>query len=401
VVFDDWFATVSTSVDKLPNSGSDPWNELFGDSEFQYVLDELDAQLQPMEATKTASRSAEIATAMDHVIPPRQTSNPSHNSSHGSETVTSLKLKDSPPPPQRGLVSLQQREPESSQEKQLISTAPTLAPPAPENDQGPTLPKTPDIASGSLQRHSSTSLTTENTVKGLRRSGRQVKAPAKHTYDVLGDSSPGLQAHFTAYLARTLPEIDMEMASVYNANNQDPDLLNYDQAMSCEHAERERWIQAAITEMEQLEKMDCWEEVQVTEATGKILPGTWAFRRKRTPDGEIKKWKGRFCVRDDLQEGDFETFAPLVACATVRLFLVLSLVLEWKTVSVDFAIAFVQALLRDPIWIHIPRGCRSRLGQNTCLRLKKSLYGLAIAPRLWYKYEHLFEALLHPDFGLT
>jgi hypothetical protein len=39
----------------------------------------------------------------------------------------------------------------------------------------------------------------------------------------------------------------------------------------------------------------------------------------------------------------------VVAWATVRLFLVLSLVLEWKTASVDFASAFVQAPLRDPI----------------------------------------------------
>jgi len=137
----------------------------------------------------------------------------------------------------------------------------------------------------------------------------------------------------------------------------------------------------------------------MSEATSKILPGTWAFRRKRTPDGEIKKWKGRYCVRGDLQEGDFETYAPLASWATVRLFLVLSLVLDWKTVSVDFASAFVQAPLVDPIWIHLPRGFRSKLGPNTCLRLKRSLYGISIAPRLWY--EHLFSALLHPDLGLT
>jgi hypothetical protein len=186
------------------------------------------------------------------------------------------------------------------------------------------------------------------------------------------------------------------MVSAYKAINQDPDVLSYDQAMGCSEEERQRW--AAITEIGQLEKMDCWEEVPTTQAMSKILPATWTFRRKRTPDGDIKKGKARFCVRGDLQEGDFETFAPLVAWATVRLFLVLSLVLEWKSVSVDFASAFVQAPLKDPIWIHLPRGFRSSHGPNTCLRLKKSLYGLAIAPRLWY--QHLFQALLLPDFGL-
>jgi hypothetical protein len=46
----------------------------------------------------------------------------------------------------------------------------------------------------------------------------------------------------------------------------------------------------------------------------------------------------------------------LVASATVRLFLVLSVVLEWRTVSVDLASAFVHAPLKHPIWIYLLRG---------------------------------------------
>jgi Reverse transcriptase (RNA-dependent DNA polymerase) len=113
----------------------------------------------------------------------------------------------------------------------------------------------------------------------------------------------------------------------------------------------------------------------------------------------VKKWKGRYCIRGNLQEGDFETFAPVVSWATVRLFLVLSIMLKWKTVAVDFVSAFMQAPLDEPIWIHLPCGFRSSMPGRTCLRLKRSLYGISIAPRLWFK--HLVEALLHPDFGLT
>ena len=79
------------------------------------------------------------------------------------------------------------------------------------------------------------------------------------------------------------------------------------------------------------------------------------FRRKRTPDGTIKKYKGRYCVRDDRQKGDFETFAPVVAFSTVRLFLILSINFGWKSCSIDFSNAFVQAKLNDPVWIHLPR----------------------------------------------
>ena len=262
-----------------------------------------------------------------------------------------------------------------------------MAPRVFEREKSPTTPK---------QRRPATQL-----IAALppRRSSRHAKPPTKLTYDVLGENtSPA--AHF-AFLSQIEPSIaaDLELASAYKAINTNPDLLSFDQAMACEPEERERWIQSACKEIQTLENIDCWVEVPMSEATSKILPGTWAFRRKRTPDGEINKWKGRYCVRGDLQEGDFETYAPVVAWATVRLFLVLSIMLEWKTVTVDFASAFVQAPLKDPIWIHLPRGFRSTQGSNTCLRLKRSLYGISVAPRLWY--QHVFAALLHPDLGLT
>jgi hypothetical protein len=74
--------------------------------------------------------------------------------------------------------------------------------------------------------------------------------------------------------------------------------------------------------------------------------------------------KGRYCVRGDLQEGDIETFAPVVSWAPVHLILVLSIMLEWKTIAVnfesaiDFASAFIQAPLDEPIWIHLLRSVR-------------------------------------------
>jgi hypothetical protein len=74
----------------------------------------------------------------------------------------------------------------------------------------------------------------------------------------------------------------------------------------------------------------------------------------------------------------------------VRFFLVLSLVLDWDTCSIDFSSAFVQASLPKAVWIHVPRGFKSDRTGKTCLRLNKSIYGLSVAPKLWY--EHLFKA---------
>ena len=65
-----------------------------------------------------------------------------------------------------------------------------------------------------------------------------------------------------------------------------------------------------------------------------ILASTWAFKKKRYPDGLLKKFKARFCVRGDQRvEGVdvFETFAPAVAWITVRILLILSMILNLET----------------------------------------------------------------------
>ena len=97
------------------------------------------------------------------------------------------------------------------------------------------------------------------------------------------------------------------------------------------------------------------------EAKSKILPGTWVFRRKRAPTGVIKKFKGQFCVRGDLQEGDFDIFAPVVAWATICLVLVFALTQGWRLICIDFNNAFIQAELAEPVWIHLPRGYKSTI----------------------------------------
>ena len=179
----------------------------------------------------------------------------------------------------------------------------------------------------------------------------------------------------------------------YKAATSDPDTLSFDEAMS-NPSEMEKWKEAALVEIQSLEKNGTWLIVDKSEAKGRILPGTWVFRRKRTPDGSVSKFKARYCVRGDLEDvTNQETFAPVVAWSTVRLFLVLSLTLKWKTCTIDFSSAFVQAPLNDPVWIHLPRGFRPESDSKTtvCLRLLKSLYGLSVAPRLWY--QHLREAL--------
>ena len=129
--------------------------------------------------------------------------------------------------------------------------------------------------------------------------------------------------------------------------------------------------------------------------TGKIIPCTWVFSIKRRPDGSIKKFKARLCLRGDLQKGEFETYAPVASFSTIRIFLITALMFGWETCTIDFSNAFVQALVQTDVWMHLPRGFTSKR-RGTCLKLIRSVYGAAFSPRLWY--EHLTKIILELGF---
>ena len=185
------------------------------------------------------------------------------------------------------------------------------------------------------------------------------------------------------------------VSSILTAAKADPDTFTFAEAMSA--PDREQFIEAAIKEIRDLEVHGAWTEVPLSEANGEdIVLTTWVFTRKRTPDGRIKKWKARLCLRGDLMRGVNNTFAPVVAFSTVRVFLVISIIAGWKTCSIDFSNAFIQAKRTQPIFVHVPKGFCT-IKENHVLKLVRSLYGARDAPKLWL--ELLFKAF--KEYGLT
>ena len=62
------------------------------------------------------------------------------------------------------------------------------------------------------------------------------------------------------------------------------------------------------------------------------------YLKKRYPDGLLKKFKARFCVRGEQQVDSinvFETLVPVLAWITVRILLILSMILNLETQQVD------------------------------------------------------------------
>lgn len=437
VVFDDWFSTIATAVEHLPDFNSPAWSTLFGESSYQYPFDDDDAIDQTILDAETHDptpqlRSDSVANAMDQnvaplpvqplpttVFPVTPHPAPSQPSTAPplppmSPTREITPAHAAPVVPNDTVASIApNRQPVHSQTR-LPSAAPPPSSPAPTSqtrEQAPT-PQTRELTAQSptmpipfapieMSHPSPTVVVPAPSPQRPppqehqpRRSTRQRVAPTRLGYD--GHQGRGYFADPSAWV---FPECGLlPPPLVLKATPTDPDTLSYDAAMSDTPVNVSKWMEAAAKEIASLEKNGTWIEVDISTAKTRILPGTWVFRRKRTPDGQISKFKARYCVRGDLEEGEPETFAPVVAWSSVRLFLVLSLMLNWDTSSIDFSSAFVQAKLQNPVWIHLPRGFQSERvgGSKRCLQLVKSLYGLSVAPRLWF--EHVLKAFTSQGF---
>jgi hypothetical protein len=167
----------------------------------------------------------------------------------------------------------------------------------------------------------------------------------------------------------------------------DPDNPTWTKAMNSPEADQ--WWAACETEMQTLEQdLNAWKLVK-RESWMKVIPSTWAFKLKRYPDGSVKKFKARFCVRGDCQtEGvDFwETWSPVVQWSTVRTMMMLSTKLGLQSAQADITGAFVHAELMpgEQVFVQQPKGF-SR-GDDLVLSLNKTVYGLRQAPRYFFKH---------------
>ena len=150
---------------------------------------------------------------------------------------------------------------------------------------------------------------------------------------------------------------------------------------------QEEFWKAMESELHTLEvDMQAWDLVQ-REPDMNVLPSTWAFKIKRFPDGLVKKFKARFCVRGDCQQEGvdfFETWSPVAQWSTIRVVMVLAAKLKLVSAQYDITAAFLLAKLppTEHIYVHQPRGFNRAPGH--VYKLKRSQYGLKQAPRYFF-----------------
>ncbi|KAJ1703741.1 hypothetical protein LUZ63_003520 [Rhynchospora breviuscula] len=158
------------------------------------------------------------------------------------------------------------------------------------------------------------------------------------------------------------------------------------------------WRKAMQTEIEALERNKTW-SIEDLPSEKKAIGCKWVYRIKYNSDGSVERYKARLVVLGNRQvEGiDFkETFAPVAKMVSVRTFLAVAVARGWELHQMDVHNAFLHGDLHEKVYMRLPPGFASKYPGKVC-RLRKSLYGLRQAPRMWFS--KLTEAL--QAYGFT
>ncbi|CAI7866849.1 unnamed protein product [Closterium sp. NIES-53] len=158
------------------------------------------------------------------------------------------------------------------------------------------------------------------------------------------------------------------------------------QALSGPH--REKWREAMDRELAALEKRGTWDLIPVEKTVNKnVLTGKWVFRVKTKTDGTYEKHKARWVVRgfDQTHGIDYTlTFAPVSRHTSVRLVLCEAAAKNFPLRQIDVSNAFLYADVDAEIYVEYPHTYPTN-PPSVC-KLKKSLYGIKEAPRLWQQH---------------
>jgi hypothetical protein len=166
---------------------------------------------------------------------------------------------------------------------------------------------------------------------------------------------------------------------------QNPDVLTH--AQMGRQVDANKFIEAQRPEIDGIMDINTFEfipKINLTPRT-RYLDLIWTHRRKRCPDGSLKKYKARLCVNGSRQIQGIdhtESIAPVVQWSTIRMVSTLAAMHNLKGKKIEFTQAFPQAKLKEDIYLRFPAGFE-HINDKWALKLKRNLYGLVQASRKW------------------
>ena len=218
-------------------------------------------------------------------------------------------------------------------------------------------------------------------------------------------------------MAQGLPPLDANIADLQNNIPEDeedweaelpPDFAligalgteprSLDDALSGPHAKE--WQTTLDYEIGQLEKLGTW-VIEDLPKGHNAIPCSAVLKEKRGPDGKITSHRVRIVAGGHRQvEGVnySETFSSAAKMPTVQVVLANAATQDWEIEHVNVKSAYLNATLKETIYMKPPRGVLKPGEEGKVCRLVKGLYGLKQAGRGWYQE---MSRVLIKDLGFT
>ena len=156
------------------------------------------------------------------------------------------------------------------------------------------------------------------------------------------------------------------------------------------HPDNHQWRQAMKKEYEKLESKDIFKLVWWSDVPQSvwIYSEKWVFDSKENyePTDE-RAYKVRWVILSNLinkniLQFDYCTYTLIVVMTVIWLLFALAAANRWCIYQLDVAVAFLNGIMQDTIYMRQPTGFEKE--EDLVCKLKKSLYDLIPAARIWY-----------------
>jgi hypothetical protein len=146
-----------------------------------------------------------------------------------------------------------------------------------------------------------------------------------------------------------------------------------------------KWDNAMDEEMAALDANATWELVALPEDK-KTIGCKWVYKVKHNVDGSVNRYNARLVAKGYAQTYGIdyeETYSLVAKMTTIRVIIVMATTKGWSIHQMDVRNVFFHGDLQEEVYMEQPPGYVDQTHLNLVCRLKKTLYDLKQAPKVW------------------
>ena len=188
-----------------------------------------------------------------------------------------------------------------------------------------------------------------------------------------------------------------------------PEPVSFRQVQPDVCPEAHHWRAAMDDEMNSMSRFQVYRRVPKSAATGRqILGCKWVFKRKTNKFGHVTRYRARL-VAQGFRQKEFDSFhpddihSPVVHKTSLRSLLSVAAAENLHVYTCDVTSAFLQAPLKEKIYLKAPPGFASFTdsGEEEVLELSQAIYGLKQSSSVFYDAmsAHLISKGFEPLLG--